>query len=224
MEDPPPNRSTASSQDASTAHALQNIYLSNVLVYPSKVNEKGRKRKEEQDEEWSCVGSTEVDLLVLRPQHSKEESIVAVSPYCAPGMTVRDVSNPTLGRDRTSTIRLGLVEIVYQSSVTEDDPEEEANTAADSKQNVPNRSKKPSIPSTQTAVATTQKFYSAGKNILKHMQINAELLYQATQEDFANRTYQASQRIVQECGKTLDRMNGLLKKIVSWQDDSNRRG
>jgi len=84
-------------------------------------------------EQWSCYGSTEVDLLILRPQHEKEEVIAGVASYCAPGMTIRDIAilptptkmnsnrkSITAGsyeisqtQERTTTVRLGILEIVY---------------------------------------------------------------------------------------------------------------
>lgn len=239
IDDEPPPDATTSAQDATTtAHALQNIYLSNVLVYPSsKDEEEGSSKttkppKEPQDEQWSCVGTTEVDLLVLRPPNSKEESIAAVSPYCSPGMTVRDVSTPTLGRDRTSTIRLGIVEIVYQSSMTEEDLEEEeeassssspAPLSSDKKQQSLQQESNKNTTEPKESISKLTKFSNAGTGILNQMQINAQLLYQATQEEFPQRTYQASQRVIQECHKTWDRMGGLLKRIASWQDDDDEK-
>ena len=59
--------------------------------------------------------SDEIDLLVLRPQGEKEEEIIAVAPYCSPGLSVRDVSGDA-GNDRTSTLHLGFLEVVHQSA------------------------------------------------------------------------------------------------------------
>jgi len=84
-------------------------------------------------EQWSCYGSTEVDLLILRPQHEKEEVIAGVASYCAPGMTIRDIAilptptkmnsnrksisagshEITQTQERTTTVRLGILEIIY---------------------------------------------------------------------------------------------------------------
>ncbi len=152
-KDPPPTLSPAVDPSSGAAHAIQAVYLSNVLVYPPSgdrnveeeepekegeedAGPKNRRRKGRhpppssssalpQTESWRCYGSTEVDLLVLRPQHSKEESIAAVAPYCSPGSTVRDVSTPALGKERTTTIRLGIVEIIYQSLMGVDEDDED---------------------------------------------------------------------------------------------------
>ena len=89
--------SQPTSEDA-TAAALETALLSQVLIYPntsvatttSTTDKKDVKTPirppssglpEEElitSQDWSCYGSTELDLLVLRPQGETEEKIVAV--------------------------------------------------------------------------------------------------------------------------------------------------
>ena len=53
------------------------------------------------------------------------------------------------------------------------------------------------------------------------MKANANLLADSVKEDFPQRTYQASQRIVREFGKTLERSTSLMKKWGQLWDDDN---
>ena len=204
------------------------------------------------EDKIDCYGSTEIDLLVLRPQNAKDESIAGVSSYCAPGMTVRDVVIPptnigigseTGGRERTTTFRLGILEVVY-ATVLEGLEEDERNTSASSNRSSENQGKSTSNSDkgdedSKTANgwlpsgAPTQ-LVSSGKKILNHMSINGQLLYQSVQDEYPTRTYEASKRITNEFYRTWDRTTGLMKKVASvvlfgddWDgdddDDANRR-
>jgi hypothetical protein len=209
-------------QDNNTAAAqsLEVVNISNVLIYPSlgedekkPVPEDGRK------EDWKCYGSTEVDLLVLRPENSKEETIAAVAPYCAPGSTIRDVASPTLGRDRTTTIRLGILEIVYQSAVTDDEEDSPVGDEA-------NKTMAPqSTSAKQEILPFPTRVLNSGSNVLIQMKMNAQLLYEATQDDFPQRTYNSSERIVQEFSKTWERTTTLMKRVAfwDWSDDPGKK-
>lgn len=263
--------SDATGGNTTAAHALQTAHISNVLVYPSQLqqasssqpNNNNNKYKNNKlvsflaknpatptKEQWGCYGSTEIDLLVLRPQHSKEERIVAVSPYCAPGMTIRDVTLPdTLGKERTSTIRLGILEILYQSTMEDEEDEEEleeeeaeapvttANTTTSETtssdptkekedEEISNKSKKKkrrkqlsNNEEEAESKSFSSKFWKNSQNVWKHMQLNAHLLYQATQEDFVSRSMEASHKIVQEFPKTRDRTLDLMRKVILWDWD-----
>jgi hypothetical protein len=171
-------------------------------------------------EEWGCYGSTEVDLLVLREQGQDQEHIAAVAPYCAPGMTVRDVTTPTLGKDRTSTIRLGFVEILYQSSIEDMQAEEKEHASMPSSESSPDSknklAKRPSNSEKETAGSIFAKFTQSSANLWKHMTWNAKLIAHATQDEFPTRTYQASQRVLQESTRTFDRTVTLMKKVMFW--------
>ncbi|CAJ1955153.1 unnamed protein product [Cylindrotheca closterium] len=213
---------TFDQQDNNTAAAqsLELVDVSNVLVYPSNEKEEGKSSpKDGRQEKWRCYGSTEVDLLVLRPQGSKEETIAAIAPYCAPGSSVRDVSSPSLGLDRTTTIRLGVLEILYQSSLAEDDNDD---PIADDER------KKPVPAQTQAANPDAPRFpirfLNSANTVMKQMKINAHTVYQATQEDFPERTMSASRRVVNEFGKTIDRTTSLMKRVIFWDWDSDSKG
>lgn len=206
--------------NTAAAQSLELVDVSNVLVYPS--NDKDEEKASTNDgrqEKWRCYGSTEVDLLVLRPKDSKEETIAAVAPYCAPGSSVRDVSSPSLGLDRTTTIRLGIVEILYQSSLSEEeveDPMVDERKKANPSQKQVTKSDAPHFPI---------RFWNSANSVLKHMKSNLQLVYQATQDDFPERTLNASTRIVSEFGKTVERATSLMKKVLfwDWDSDSKRR-
>ena len=198
-----------------------------------------------QQETWSCYGSTEVDLLVLRPQNEKEESIACVSSYCAPGMTVRDLAvSPNINndnsnsRERTTTVRLGILEIVYATTIEGDDDND---TTTNNNNKTIGSTAKPSNNQTAgdddgnskettttgggsgswiTNYATAPgKVIHSGKNIIKHMSINGQILYQSVQEDYPKRTYEASQRITKEFSKTFHRTIGLMKKVYNWEEE-----
>lgn len=237
---------------ASSAHAEQAVYLSNVLLYPplptedrdhndnanegkdkiketmvSRKNTDGSTTITPQQENWSCYGSTEVDLLVLRPQNAKDESIAGVASYCAPGVTVRDlaisptnigVGSETGGRERTTTVRMGILEIVY-ATVLEGYNGEENSNKDQGKTNTFDDSKGDNKSEQQTTkgwISAPTQVVSSGKKILNHMSINGQLLYQSTQENYPKRTYEASQRITNEFRKTLDRTTNLMKKVASF--------
>jgi hypothetical protein len=204
------------------AHSLEVANISNVLVYPQEKNasEEEMKKEEMKKEDWSCYGSTEIDLLVLRPQNSKQETIAAVSPYCSPGMTIRDISDPALGRDRTSTIRLGVVEIVYQSSIVDEEDESHSREASKMTSSQSREKKK------QDTLPLSTRLLSSSSNILKSMKINAQLVYQASQENFPQRSYSSGMRIVKEFESTWTRTTTLMKKVAfwDWSDDGSSDG
>lgn len=241
------------------AQALQAVYLSNVLVYPDTPNEeKDDKNKKKvtkinsntsdvvtpELEEWRCYGSTEVDLLVLRPDtgkakyeqdtnsnnnNSEEETIAAISPYTAPGMQVRDITTSTFGKERTRTIRLGILEIVYSTVMDAvDDSEEDAVNS-----NLPNQPNKesnsnPTLDGRKSSsknndenenavpLSTPERVYQSAQSIAKHMESNAKLLYESTQENFPERTVEASKRIYEEMPHTLERTISMMKKMVHY--------
>jgi hypothetical protein len=197
-----------------------------------------------QQETWSCYGSTEVDLLVLRPQNEKEESIACVSSYCAPGMTVRDLAvSPNINndnsnsRERTTTVRLGILEIVYATTIEGDDDNDTNNnnnktigsTAKPSNNQTAGDDDDNSKETTTTGggsgswitnyATAPGKVIHSGKNIIKHMSINGQILYQSVQEDYPKRTYEASQRITKEFSKTFHRTIGLMKKVYNWEEE-----
>jgi len=286
-----------------SAHALGTAHVSNVLVYPSTTTSATNHHRNNNNspivcpgkEEWSCYGTTEVDLLVLRPQRlpssttttssnsnndvdvneKKEERIVAVAPYCAPGLSIRDIilidtsssssssrmmnqrdyddddddmGNRTMNtKERTSTLRLGILEILYQSTLDDyGDEEEELEDYADEKEaavsvatavtdkddtkdGMTEKEEKKRIKKkkrnnknedddpTNVRPSFPIRFWNASQSIVKQMQINADLLYQATQEDFLGRTIIASQKIWKELPKQFDRTVDLIWKIMTGQ-------
>lgn len=235
---PAQNMGSTQGGDAS-AHAVQTIYMGNVLVYPSKgtsatptkeetpkPSRKGSSTKQSNEdiqspEEWSCYGTTEVDLLVLRPEDSKEERIAAVAPYCAPGVTIRDVSvddvqDDFFGKDRTSTIRLGFLEILYQSSI-ENNPSQLSSSGGDKGSAASNKHLGKNATTEETARPSFwTRFSNSSTSIWKQMQVNAKLIADTTQDDFYNRTKKASERIAQEMPRTLDRTTNLMWKVITW--------
>ena len=105
--------------DDATAAALETALLSQVLIYPNaKKNEQTKTTSspssglpEEElitSQEWSCYGSTELDLLVLRPQGETEEKIVAV---CVTYTGENEVTISILTVDSTNCPRLPIAVI-----------------------------------------------------------------------------------------------------------------
>eukprot|EP00536_Pseudo-nitzschia_multiseries_P018370 jgi/Psemu1/55256/gm1.55256_g len=221
----------------------------------SRKNTDGSTTIRPREDKVDCYGSTEVDLLVLRPQNAKDESIAGVAPFCSPGVTVRDVAisptnigmgSETGGRERTTTMRLGILEIVY-ATVLEGLEEDELNNMNSNNDNnnssgTTNQNQKPagnepgngdnssSTPESKGWVVSgaPMRVVSSGKKILNHMSINGKLLYQTVQDDYPQRTYEASKRITNEFHKTWDRTTGLMKKVASvalfgddWDDEDD---
>jgi hypothetical protein len=216
-----PSRGNAIQQqdnNTAAAHSLKVVNISNVLVYPSSgKDEKNPVLEDGRKEDWKCYGSTEVDLLVLRPEDSKQETIAAVAPYCAPGSTIRDVASPTLGRDRTTTIRLGVLEILYQSAVADDEEDSPVGDEA-------NKATAPQSPTAKQEISPfSTRMWNSSSNVLNQMKLNAQLVYQATQEDFPQRTYNSSERIIQEFSKTWERTTSLMKRVAFWDWDDGPR-
>jgi hypothetical protein len=241
-----------SSEGGAHAQALHAVYLSNVLVYPSSEDDDDKKKKSVSKnipittpelEEWRCYGTTEVDLLVLRPDNGKggeknadateeEETIAAVAPYTAPGMQVRDLTTNAFGKERTRTIRLGILEIVYSTAMDAvEDAEEDSH-------NLPNQPNRPAQqqdnhkkdPNTKRhrrksrteeeedddpKLSTPARIYQSAQNIAKHMEINAKLVYESTQDNFPERTIEAGKRIYEELPHTLDRTIEMMKKMLN---------
>jgi flagellum-specific peptidoglycan hydrolase FlgJ len=154
-------------------------------------------------------------------------------------------------KDRTSTIRLGILEILYQSTIEDDEEDDEwlendvddeeelsgvvtqdtksqegdedAKASPTSIPPKPKRNKKrleqDDNDNDKTNKATSSfptRFVKASQTIVQQMQLNAQLIYQATQDDFIGRTLVASQKILQEFPKQLDRTLDLMWRILTW--------
>jgi hypothetical protein len=246
-----PSRSNTTGSPTA-AHAVQAVHLSNVLIYPSNApsaensNDDNKNKQEKkiikagetkppttpegttsppppQSEQWRCYGSTEVDLLVLSPQNSNDDNTIAgVAPYTSPGVTIRDVESPTLGQERTTTIRLSILEILYQNTWT---PEDLLNDAKNGKKEgghnaapttKPNQKQSSDDNKETTGTIGPSKVYASGKKILHQMKLNADLLYSSVQEDFPGRTWAASQHVGSEVEKTFVRTYNLIKRVAAW--------
>jgi transposase len=267
----PTSNGDPSPEGGAHAQAMQAVYMTNVLVYPNNIdeddshdkNKKGKKiviKKRSNNtntippelEEWRCYGTTEVDLLVLRPatsdntkeNESEDETIAAVAPYTAPGMQVRDITSSTLGKERTRTIRLGILEIVYSTAMDATEQEEpeissqhrrhgqtqhEKNGSDQKKvRGRKSRLEEEENEDTSPTLSTPARVYHSAQNIAKHMEINAKLLYESAQDQFPERTYEAGKRIYEELPLTLNRTIDVMKKVVNFfggdgdnNDDSN---
>lgn len=273
----PASNGGPSSEGGAHAQALQAVYLSNVLVYPNgddDEDENNNKKKRDKKivkksssnvpatttpelEEWRCYGTTEVDLLVLRPdtggsgssnnstkddddEADKEETIAAVAPYTAPGMQVRDLTTSTFGKERTRTVRLGILEIVYSTAMdaAEDEEEVEVNqqhrghpkshhpsskdhsgggpTDHGKKRGRRRHDDEDEDEENLPPLSTPARVYRSAQNVAKHMQTNAKLLYESAQDDFPERTYEAGKRIYEELPHTMDRTVDMMKKMVQF--------
>mmetsp|Transcript_50148 Transcript_50148/g.121506 ORF Transcript_50148/g.121506 Transcript_50148/m.121506 type:complete len:402 (-) Transcript_50148:352-1557(-) len=184
-------------------------------------DEEQQQQQLQHKEEWKCYGSTEVDLLVLRPQDSNNENIAGVSPYTSPGVTIRDVTSPTLGQERTTTIRLSILEILYQNTMSpEDMMDDMTNNSSDNNNNKNPKNTGSGDDERKSGFAVgPSKVYESGKKVAHHMKLNADLLYSSVQDDFPGRTWEASQRIGNEVEKTVGRTYNMVKRVVSWAFD-----
>ena len=201
-------------------------------------------------ETWSCYGKNHVDLLVLRQQGTQQEEIVAVAPYSSPGMAIRNLQS-TDGTETTTTLRLGVLEIMYQSHMDDDglaegdlDQYDDNITKGRNKRSNPHNtddtrdpndkttkqnqspwfsplSSSSSSSNTSSTKPYPRRFLDASYKILHHMQLNAKILQESVQEEFPHRTWMASQRIVQEFPATYQRTVSLMKKVMAWDDDDN---
>jgi hypothetical protein len=160
-------------------------------------------------------------------------------------MAIRDVHlmDTDSTKERTSTIRLGILEILYQSTMDDDedddleeeveeplpatavtqdtkskDQKEETTSTTSSQSGKPKRRKK-RLEDDEDEVARPNlptRFWNSSQTVAKQMQINAQLIYQATQDDFMGRTIQASRRIVTEFPRQLDRTLDLMWRVLTW--------
>ena len=184
-----------------------------------KQQQKQQQQQLEHREEWKCYGSTEVDLLVLRPQDSSNENIAGVSPYTSPGVTIRDVTSPTLGQERTTTVRLSILEILYQNTMSPEDMMDDLNSSSGSSNKNSKHAGSGDGEKKSGFAVGPSKVYESGKKIAHHMKLNADLLYSSFQDDFPGRTLEASQRIGNEFEKTVARTYNTVKRFASWAFD-----
>jgi hypothetical protein len=252
---PSPNGSP-SSEGGAHAQAMQAVYLPNVLVYPNnneddKDEKKGKTKCSNSSipttttpeiEEWRCYGTTEVDLLVLCPvttengnePKTEDEAIAAVAPYSAPGMQVRDITSSSIGKERTRTIRLGILEIVYSTAMDDVADHEEPQMSSEhgrrhgktqhdhdgddqkKERGKKNRLEEEENDDASSRLSTPTRVYQSAQNIAKQMEINAKLLYESVQDEFPERTYEAGKRIYEEFPHTLNRTIETMKKVVSF--------
>jgi hypothetical protein len=85
----------------------------------------------------------------------------------------------------------------------------------------------PANPSNRSIGATTfinggQKVFDSSKKVVAAMQTNANILYEAVREDFPQRTWGASQRVVGQFGKTIERTSSLMNQLYDiWNEDDD---
>ncbi|KAL3924859.1 MAG: hypothetical protein SGARI_005952, partial [Bacillariaceae sp.] len=71
-------------------------------------------------------------------------------------------------------------------------------------------------------LSTPARVYASMGNVARHMEHNAKLLYESTQEEFPERTMEAGKRIYNEMGNTFYRTVRTMKKMadfVLWDDN-----
>ncbi|KAL3896665.1 MAG: hypothetical protein SGARI_007114, partial [Bacillariaceae sp.] len=174
-----------------------------------------------------------VDGTTIPDQTDDDEEIAAVAPYTAPGMAVRDLTANAFGKERTRTIRLGILEIVYSTGMELDDDEVEdtVNSAQTPAGKTPldgKNKKRRDVPEKgdndddeKERLSTPVRVYQSAQKVAAHMEHNAKLLYQSTQDDFPNRTYEAGKKIYNEFGTTITRTANMMKKFANFFDDDN---
>mmetsp|Transcript_28185 Transcript_28185/g.39651 ORF Transcript_28185/g.39651 Transcript_28185/m.39651 type:complete len:316 (-) Transcript_28185:103-1050(-) len=218
--------------DAPHAEALRSLLQTQALIYDEHKEDSTKTERQDPDpdnpwNDWSCYGSTEVHLLVLRDVSDDKETVAGVAPECALGLSIRDVGTPTSG-GVVGTIRMGPLEV----NLVGDYYDEQNPSTADSRQHnkKSNRSNSPlssTTPSSQPATANPdinsvfyEKFMQASQKLSYSMQHNAHFLKNELSDEFPSRMVDGAKRVVGQFEKTADRTLKLMKSVYHmWRDD-----
>mmetsp|Transcript_11305 Transcript_11305/g.17490 ORF Transcript_11305/g.17490 Transcript_11305/m.17490 type:complete len:319 (-) Transcript_11305:140-1096(-) len=221
--------------DTPHAEALQSLLQTQALIYDEHNKEESTNTKRHEPDpvnpwnDWSCYGSTEVHLLVLRDVSDNKETVAGVAPECALGLSIRDVGTPTSG-GVVGTIRMGPLEV----NLVGDYYDEQNPSTADSRQQHHHKSNRSnsalsstapySQPATTTKADTNVEFYEkfmkASEKLSNSMQHNAHFLKNELSDEFPSRMVDGAKRVVGQFEKTADRTLKLMKSVYHmWRDD-----
>jgi hypothetical protein len=192
-------------------------------------------------QKWSCYGSTEVELLVLKNLSTGNEHIAAVAPRNV-GVSVRKIDADD---GSITSIGIGWLNIVVDAgpSFLDDDEDDEdvegvpnderdrqsnplnsrsplpqqkdsdqlAPSSSPSPEEVPPRPSQDSIVRTR---AQLKKFYEFVGKVGDQMASNVNFLKDTMQDDFVKRSIAAGHKIVDNVPRTVDRTATFVQKML----------
>eukprot|EP00546_Thalassionema_frauenfeldii_P008525 CAMPEP_0178923720 /NCGR_PEP_ID=MMETSP0786-20121207/16908_1 /TAXON_ID=186022 /ORGANISM="Thalassionema frauenfeldii, Strain CCMP 1798" /LENGTH=379 /DNA_ID=CAMNT_0020598311 /DNA_START=12 /DNA_END=1147 /DNA_ORIENTATION=- len=177
---------------------------------------------------WDVYGTSNVNLLVLRDAKTSEETLVGVAPDCRLGLSVRDMGNDKIGGFTVAVGRIGPLEV---TSIRQEDDRTYAKKEQqkkkqgasffpsgnfDQNKNNNNNNNNNDQGSSNTMVTKLQEgFFNHGGKLVKAMKNNAIILKDSFRDDFPNRCWQSSQRIVLQFEKTIHQSSKLLHDLYN---------
>lgn len=229
----------------------KSILVSPALIYKDKDAVESTQQLPEEElikrQQWSCYGSTEVELLVLRNVQTDVEHIAAVAPRNV-GVSIRKIEAE---EGSITSIGVGWLNIVVDSGPSfVDEDQQEAPKRGEQTKPVPahkERSKpskaqqsqqphdqrvpeevapRPSPGTISRARQSLSKFYDFTLKVGEQMQHNVVWLYENVQDDFPARSYAAGQKIAKNLPNTIDKTAHFMQKMIRrWtggdHDDEN---
>jgi hypothetical protein len=238
MTDYDMDESDASSLNQKT----KSILVSPAIIYKEQGTEAAKQSTPLLEEElikrqkWSCYGSTEVDMLILKNEKDGTEHIAAVAPRNV-GLSIRKIETDD---GNISSIGIGWVNIVVDTGPLMEDPDEQhgRNSAAptaspeslknaqqkgstkgdDTNDNLlspatPEVPPKPSPASIQGAKSHLLNVYEFSLKVGEQMKHNVTWLSGTLQDDFPARCWSAGNKIVAEMPRTATRTASYIGKM-----------
>lgn len=241
-------------EDANTLNQkTKSILVSPALIYKEQGDESQKSAPLLEEElirrqSWSCYGSTEVEMLVLKDEEKGSEHVAAIAPRNV-GLSIRKIETDD---GNISSIAVGWVNIVVDTGLIEEeghgqqhsaqpqrhptapvDPEstkhgqqtlqaDEAmgsNTLSPATPEVP---PKPSQDSIQRAKVHLTRFCDFSLKVGDQMKHNVIWLSDTLQDDFPSRFMSSGKKIVAEMPKTIDRTSRYMCKMYDrWVGDDD---
>ncbi|GKZ00094.1 hypothetical protein MPSEU_000962800 [Mayamaea pseudoterrestris] len=197
-------------------------------------------------QEWSCYGSTEVDVLVLKNEAEGTEHVAAVAPRNV-GLSIRKIETE---EGNISSIGIGFVNIVVDTGPILDEHGQQPGRLAgaagatpgatrkgnrqetiakggDDKTNAPSPAT-PGVPPVLSPVSLeglkTHLFntFEFSKKVGEHVKHNLDFLSDTMQDDFPSRCWSAGTKIVDEIPRTARRTASYMGKMYGrWMNDED---
>lgn len=168
---------------------------------------------------WDVYGTANVNLLVLRDAKTKEETLVGVAPDCRLGLSVRDMGNDKIGGFTVAVGRIGPLEV---TSIRQDEDRTYPKKEQKKRQGeFPSSEFDQNNNNDQMVTKLQEGFFNHSEKLVKAMKNNAIILKDSLSDDFPNRCWQSSQRIVLQFEKTIHQSSKLLHDLYNtvWKDD-----
>lgn len=219
----------------------KSILVSPALIYKDDAAKSTKSELPEEElikrQEWSCYGSTEVEVLVLKNEASGAEHVAAISPRNV-GVSVRKIE---ADEGSITSIGVGWLNIVVDagpSFVQEEEDTQQQEPQRDKQQQQsspqqPQTSLPEQVPQRPTGSPGTMsrgresltRFLDFSARVGTQMRQNVYWLYTNMQDDFLSRSYSAGQKITANLPKTLDRTVSYVNKVIEkWQGDDDDDG